>query len=144
MGCIECICCEKFQCNFKARTFALIAPLQPVFQWVYCRNETFPNAPRALWNAPKHEFRGPMGWIGCSRSEKLQSDFVARTFALIAPVQPVLHWLYFVTKQSQMHPNTMKRTKTWVYGPMVWIWCACCEKFWSDLVAQTFALIAPV
>jgi hypothetical protein len=28
-----------------ARTFALIAPLQPVLQWLYCRNETFPNAP---------------------------------------------------------------------------------------------------
>ena len=28
-----------------ARTFALIAPLQPVLQQVYCRNETFPNAP---------------------------------------------------------------------------------------------------
>ena len=28
-----------------ARTFALIAPLQPVSHRVYCRNETFPNAP---------------------------------------------------------------------------------------------------
>ena len=43
-----------------------------------------------------------------------------------------------------MHPNTTKHTKTWVYGPMVWIRCARCEKFWSDLVARTFALIAPV
>jgi len=49
-----------------------------------------------------------------------------------------------VTKQSQMNPNTIKRTKTWVYGPMVWIGCARCEKFWSDFVAWTFALIAPV
>ena len=43
-----------------------------------------------------------------------------------------------------MHPNTMKRTKTWVNGPMVWIGCVRCEKFWSDFVARTFALIAPV
>jgi len=28
-----------------ARTFALIAPLQPISHQVYCRNETFPNAP---------------------------------------------------------------------------------------------------
>jgi len=28
-----------------ARTFALIAPLQPVLHQVYCRNETFSNAP---------------------------------------------------------------------------------------------------
>src|SRR6185437_673790 len=33
----------------------------------------------------------PMGWIGCVRCEKLRRDFVARTFALIAPIQPVLH-----------------------------------------------------
>ena len=32
-----------------------------------------------------------MGWIGCVRSEKSRRDFVARTFALIGPVHPVLH-----------------------------------------------------
>ena len=32
-----------------------------------------------------------MGSIRCVRCEKLQHDFVARTFALIAPVHPVLH-----------------------------------------------------
>ena len=36
-----------------------------------------------------------MLWIGCARCEKFWSDFVARTFALIAPVQPVLHRLYY-------------------------------------------------
>ena len=49
-----------------------------------------------------------------------------------------------VTKQSQIHPNTMKHTKTWVYGPMVWTQCARREKFWSDFLARTFALNAPV
>ena len=34
---------------------------------------------------------GPMGWIGCVRGEKSRRDFVARTFALIAPVHAVLH-----------------------------------------------------
>ena len=33
---------------------------------------------------------GPMLWMGCVGCEKLQRDFVARTFALIAPVQYVL------------------------------------------------------
>ena len=32
-----------------------------------------------------------MGWIGCVRGEKSQRDFVAPTFALIAPVHPILH-----------------------------------------------------
>ena len=31
-----------------------------------------------------------MGWIRCVGCEKLQRDFVARTFALIEPVQYVL------------------------------------------------------
>src|SRR6185503_6479653 len=33
---------------------------------------------------------GPMGWIGSVRCEKTRRDFVARTFALIALVHPVL------------------------------------------------------
>ena len=32
-----------------------------------------------------------MGWIGCIHSEKFRCNFVARTFALIAQVRPVLH-----------------------------------------------------
>jgi len=34
--------------------------------------------------------QGPMGWMGCVGCEKLQRDFVERTFALIASVQYVL------------------------------------------------------
>ena len=36
-----------------------------------------------------------MGWIGCVRYEKSEHDFVARTFALIAPVHTVLHRVSF-------------------------------------------------
>ena len=32
---------------------------------------------------------GPMVFIGCIRSEKFQRDFVAQTFALIAPDWPI-------------------------------------------------------
>ena len=45
-----------------------------------------------------------------------------------------------VTKRSHMHTNTMKHTKTWVYGAMGWIRCVC----WEKLQARTIALIAPV
>ena len=47
-------------------------------------------------------------------------------------------------KRSQIHPNTMIRTKTWINGPMGWIDCICCEKLQRYFVARTFALIAPV
>ena len=50
-----------------------------------------------------------MGWIGCVRSEKLQRDFVARTFALIAPVHPVLHQ---VSCSYETIPNAPKLYET--------------------------------
>jgi phage FluMu protein Com len=87
---------------------------------------------------------GPMRWIRCVRCGKLQCDFVARLFALIAPVNPFCTEFHAVTKWSQMHPNTMLHNKTWFYGPVGWIRCVRCEKLQSDFVAQTFALIALV
>ena len=53
--------------------------------------------------------QGPMWWIRCVRCEKSKADFVARTFALIAPVHPVLHrvsWTY------EMIPNAPKHYAT--------------------------------
>ena len=73
-----------------SRTFALIAPLQPVLHRVYCLNETFPNLPEH-YETLKNMSLGTMGWIGCSRFERLRSDFVGRIFALFAPIQPILH-----------------------------------------------------
>ena len=43
-----------------------------------------------------------------------------------------------------MHRNTMKRTKTLVYGAMGRIGCIHCEKSRRDFASRTFALIAPV
>ena len=146
MGWIDCVCCEKFRCDFMARTFALIAPLQPVLQRVYCHKKHSQTHPRIMkWNAPKHEFRGPTGWIGCSRSEKLRSDFVAWTFALIAPIHHVLHWVYFHNKaipNAPKHYETHQNMSLWSYG--VDRVRSFFQKFWSDFVAWTFALIAPV
>jgi hypothetical protein len=41
---------------------------------------------------------------------------VARTFALIAPVQPISHRVHAVTKQSKMHPNTTKTPQNMSLG----------------------------
>ena len=46
-------------------------------------------------------------------------------------------------KQSKMHPNTTRRTKTLVSGPMGWIGCVRCEKFQCDFMPRTCALIPP-
>ena len=49
-----------------------------------------------------------MGWIGCGRCEKSRRDFVARTFALIAPVQYVLQQ---VSCSYETIPNALKYYK---------------------------------
>ena len=52
---------------------------------------------------------GPMGSIGCVRCENIRRDFVARTFALIAPVRPILHRVYC---RNKMLPNAPKHYET--------------------------------
>ena len=46
-----------------------------------------------------------MGWFGCVRCENIRRDFVARTFALIAPIQPILRR---VSYNNKMAPNAPK------------------------------------
>jgi hypothetical protein len=50
-----------------------------------------------------------MGWIGYVRCEKLQRDFVAQTFALIAPVLLVLQ---HVSSSYETIPNAPEYYKT--------------------------------
>ena len=46
IGWLGCVGCEKLQCYFVARTFALIARVQYVFEQFSRRYETNPNAPK--------------------------------------------------------------------------------------------------
>ena len=97
-----------------------------------------------LWNAPKHVFIDQ--WCGLAM-------FVANNTNATS-LQDILHQLHHVgafytkfcaaTKWSQVYPIGMKHIKTWVWGPMVCAGCVRCENFKHDVVARTFALIAPV
>ena len=51
----------------------------------------------------------PMGWIGCVRCNKFWHDFMARNFALIALVQPILHR---VSCSNEMIPNPPRHYET--------------------------------
>ena len=65
-----------------------------------------------LRNRPKHLFRVQWGGWGCVGCEKLQRDFVARTFALIAPVQYVLQQVscsYETIPNAPKHYETQKK-----------------------------------
>ena len=73
-----------------ARTCALILPFLPTLHRVSCINERIQNAPKHYKTHQNMSLRSN-GWIGFVRCQKFRCNFVAWTFTLIAPVQPVLH-----------------------------------------------------
>ena len=91
MGWIRCFGCDKLQRDFMAQTFALIAPVPYVLQQVSCSYETIPNAPK-YYETDRNISLGSNGadWV-CLLRKKCRRDFVPQTFALIAPLHPVLH-----------------------------------------------------
>ena len=131
MGWIGCVCCEKFRCDFEARTFAH-APICVEFR----KATKSPKCTRIVWNTPKHQFRVQQGG---------SSAFIAKNsnatlwHELLHQFDPFCTECCKATKGSQMHPNSMKHTKIWVWGPMGWIRCFSCEKFRCDFLAWTFA-----
>ena len=50
-----------------------------------------------------------MVWMRCVRCKNIRCNFVAQTFVLIGPVQPILHWVYCSNKTI---PNTPKHYET--------------------------------
>ena len=102
--------CQKSRRDIVARTFALIAPVHPVLYQASCSYETIPNAHKHF---ETHQNMS-LGSNGVDQvrllGKKLLRDFVARTFALIAPVQYVLHQ---VSCSFETIPNAPKYYKTY-------------------------------
>ena len=87
---VGCIRCEKFQNDFMAQTCALIAPVQPVLQWVSCSNETLPNATKH-YETHQNMCLGSNG-VDLFRSlRKIPMRLRGTNFSLVAPVQPILY-----------------------------------------------------
>ena len=108
MGWIRCVGCEKLQCDVMPQTFALFAPVQYVLHQVSCSYKMIPNAPKyykTYWNITL----GSNGVDRFVRCEKSWCDFVEETFALIAPIPPVLHR---VSCSYKMIPNAPKHYET--------------------------------
>ena len=99
---------EKSRRDFVARTFALVAPVDPVLYRVSCSYETIPNAPKH-YATHQNMSLGPMWWIGCVHCKKSRRDIAARTFALIAPVH---HVLDRVSCSYETIPNAPKHYAT--------------------------------
>ena len=85
MGWIGCARCEKIMTRHRGMNFALIAPVQPVLNRVYCRNKSIPNAPEHYETLQNMSF-GSYGFNRVHSLRKIRRDFVAQTFALIAQV----------------------------------------------------------
>ena len=111
MGWIGCVRCEKFWYDFMARNSALIAPVQSVLHRVMCSNETLPNAPK-YYETHQNMSLGSNGVVRVRSLRKFRCDFVAKTFALIAPVQPILHKASCSNETIQ---NTPKHYETHQY-----------------------------
>ena len=136
MGWVRCVCWEKLQRAFVARTFALITPVHHVLHRVSCNYETIPSAPKY--------YKGPMGWIGCVHCEKSERDFVARTFSWIAPVHTVLPRVSCSYKTRTNAPKHNETYENMSLGSNGVDWVRSLRKIPTWLRGMNFALIAPV
>ena len=126
-----------------AQTFALIGPIQYVLQQVSCSYGTIPNA-RKYYKTDRNISLGSNGedWVHSLR--KSRRDFVARTFALIAVVHPVLQQ---VSCSYETIPNAPKHYEThqnMSLGSNGVDQVCSLRKLQRDFVARTYVLIAPV
>ena len=86
-----------------------------------------------------------MGWIRCFGCEKLQREFMAQTFALIAPVQYVLQQVSCSYETIPNAPKYYETDRNISLGSNGADWvCLLRKKSRRDFVPQTFALMSPL
>ena len=83
-----------------------------------------------------------MGWIGCVHCEKSRRDFVARTFALIAPGHSVLHRVSCSYETIANAPKHYQRHQNMSLGSNGVDQVRCWEKLQRYFLTRTFTLIA--
>ena len=117
MGWIGCVHCEKFWCDFVARTFALIASVQPVLHLASCRNETIQNVPKH-YKTQQYMSLVSNGVGRVHSLRKIPKQLHGTNLCINCPVQPVLHrvscskeTLPNAPKHYEMHQNMSLRSK---------------------------------
>ena len=108
MGRILCIHCEKFQSDFVARTFVLIAPVQPVLHQASCSNETIQNATKH-YERQKYMSLGFNGVGPVHSLQKIPKWLHGTNLCINAPVQPILQR---VSCSAESLPNAPKHYET--------------------------------
>ena len=143
MGWIMCVRCQKFWCEFVARTFALIAPVQPISHRVSCSNETIQNAPK---HYKTHQFMS-LASNGVDRVCSLRKTlmpFRGMNFFINCTSSTILHRVPCSNETLPNAPKHYEMLQNMSLVPMGWIECVLCGKFRCNFIAQTCALIAPV
>jgi len=138
---------RKILAWFRGTSFRINFTNSPCFASSFMRLWNDPKCTQTLCNAPKHEFRVQWRGLGEFR-KKSRRDFVAQTFALIAPVHPVLHrvWCGYKTipdapKQYATHQNmslrcngadwvrSLRKIPMWLHGTNFCINCTSSPRF---------------
>ena len=108
MGRIGSVHCEKFRCDFMARTCAFIALVQPILHRVLCSNEILPKHYEMHTNMSLGS--NGVDWVRSLR--KILIRLHGTNFALIALVQTILHrvscsneTLPYAPKYYETHQN---------------------------------------
>ena len=122
--------CGSHNCTSSAR-----------FAMSFVRQPNGSECTQIVQNALKHQFR--VQWGGSDAFVAKNSE-APSWHELLHHFGPFCTEFRQTTKRSRMQPNSMKRTKTSVWGLMGWTRYVHCEKFRRDLVARTFALVRPV
>ena len=87
---------------------------------------------------------GPNGVDRVYSLRKIPMGLRGKNFALIAPVQTVLHQASWSNETIQNAPKHYETQQYMSLGSNGVVGCIHCEKFQIDFMAQTCALIAPV
>ena len=130
MGWIGCVRCELFGCDYMAQTSVLVASVQSVWHRVSCSNEILPNTPKHYETHQNMSLGSNVfNWV-CSL-QKILMHCMARTSALIARFQSVLHRVSCSNDTLPNAPKYYETQQNMSLGPMGWIGCVRCEKFYA-------------
>ena len=106
---IGCVSWKKIPTWFCGTYFCINCTSTHCIALSFMQLRNDPKCTQTLCNTPKHEFRVQWSGLGVLVEIKSRRDFVARTFALIAPEHTVLHW---VSCSYETIPNAPKHHAT--------------------------------
>jgi len=99
-----------------------------------------PKCTQTLRNKTKHEFRVQWGGSGAFLVKNSDTTSWDELFHYLHQFSPFCTEFHATTKWSQMHPNTTKRNKGWVWGPMGVDWVRSLWKHLTRLCSMNFCI----